>query len=497
MAGPSNIRVIFGMKLRALRNERKLSLQRFSNMLGLSPSYLNEIENGKKYPKVEKIIQIAQVLGVPYDELVSQKLDREHNYLERFLHSPAMQKFPFHLFGITVHDLVSLVPEAPREGNALVRALVDTARAYDMRVDTFLHTALRCYQEINENYFEDVEDAVKQFRAAHGWTREQPITCELLYEILRREHDFIIDEETLAETDHLKALRSVWLAGPPRKLLINRQFSPVQKAFVAGRELGYQWMKLKVRGHCSPDIEVESFEQVLNAFKASYFASALFMDGERLRDDLRRFFNLQEWDPQAFLTLIDSYGVTHEMFFYRLCEILPKFFGIKRLHFLRIDKDAGRGSFSLVKQLNMSQVRIPTGLDLHEHFCRRWLSIRIIGELERQPASTEAVAQVQRSRFIDGKQDYFCICVARRLVLSEGETSSMTIGFQMDNAFKRTVKFWNDPKVPEELIGETCERCPLTSAECIERAAPQTVFDIERRLQLQREELHKLLGAEN
>ena len=496
MAGPTNIRVIFGMKLRQLRSERKLSLARLSTLTGLSASYLNEIENGKKYPEVEKIIQIAKALDVTYDELVSQKLDREHNYLERFLHSPVMQKFPFELFGLTAHDLVSLVPDAPKEGNALVRALVDTARSYDMQIDNFLHTALRCYQEINENYFEDVEEEVDEFRKTHGWPQDQSVTCELLYDILRREYNFEIDEESLCTHEHLRTLRSVWMDGSPQKLLVNNQFSPVQKAFVAGRELGFQWMKLKPRGHCSPDIEVESFEQVLNAFKASYFASALFMNRERMRSDMQEFFARDRWSEKAFLSLIESYGVTHEMFFYRLCEILPKFFGLKRLHFLRVDKRVETGGFELIKQLNMSQVRIPTGLDLHEHFCRRWLSVRIIQDLEQRENDVGAIAQVQRSKFIEGDREFFCICVARRLVLTEGELSSMTIGFQLDNTFKRAVKFWDDSLVPQEVIGETCERCPLTREECSERAAEPTVYEATQHRVNQRDELAQLIESE-
>ncbi len=497
MVDPTNIRVIFGMKLRQLRSEQKLSLARLSSMTGLSASYLNEIENGKKYPKVEKIIQLAQALGVTYDELVSQKLDREHNYLERFLHSPAMQKFPFELFGITVYDLVSLVPEAPKEGNALVRALVDTARAYDMRVENFLHTALRCYQEIKENYFEDVEEAVDEFRDHYGWSKNEQVSCELLYDILKQDYKFKIDEGLLSKNEHLKKLRSIWIGGAQPQLLVNKKFTAVQKAFVAGRELGYQWMKLKPRGHCSPDIEVESFEQVLNAFKASYFASALFMNRERMREDLQAFFSRETWDEKAFLSLIDSYGVTHEMFFFRLCELLPKFFGLKRLHFLRVDKRADSGEFELVKQLNMSQVPIPTGLDLREHFCRRWLSIRIIQDLQKRSKKTNAIAQVQRSKSIKADKEFFCICVARRLVLTPGELSSMTIGFQVDSALKRVVKFWNDESITKDFIGETCERCPLTPEECSERAAEPSVYEAEQRLVSQRRELKRLIAEGN
>ncbi|MGH7601335.1 MAG: helix-turn-helix domain-containing protein, partial [bacterium] len=57
------LRLILGIKLKQLRQERSYSLKDLTEKTGLSLSYLSEIENGKKYPKPEKIIQIAQALG--------------------------------------------------------------------------------------------------------------------------------------------------------------------------------------------------------------------------------------------------------------------------------------------------------------------------------------------------------------------------------------------------------------------------------------------------
>ena len=49
-----HIKLIFGLKLKQLRQEKSLSLQDLSNSSGLSMSYINEIEKGKKYPKADK-----------------------------------------------------------------------------------------------------------------------------------------------------------------------------------------------------------------------------------------------------------------------------------------------------------------------------------------------------------------------------------------------------------------------------------------------------------
>src|SRR3954465_8588298 len=71
-----NIRIIFGLKLKKLRTDKKLSLQQLSDMSGVSVSYMNEIENGRQYPKPDKINELAKALETTYDSLVSLKLNK-------------------------------------------------------------------------------------------------------------------------------------------------------------------------------------------------------------------------------------------------------------------------------------------------------------------------------------------------------------------------------------------------------------------------------------
>ncbi|MCD8540807.1 MAG: helix-turn-helix domain-containing protein, partial [Leadbetterella sp.] len=53
------IRLIFGLKLKQFRLEKGWSLQELSDRSDISPSYLNEIEKGKKYPKTDKIFDLS------------------------------------------------------------------------------------------------------------------------------------------------------------------------------------------------------------------------------------------------------------------------------------------------------------------------------------------------------------------------------------------------------------------------------------------------------
>src|SRR6056297_3212551 len=149
-----NLKAIFGLKLRQYRENLELSTQDLAKISGLSASYINEIEKGKKYPKADKIMSLATALNVDYDEMVSLKLDKQLNQLSDLLKSNALQEIPLELFGIKTSDLIGLMGDEPAKFSALLQTLLEVARNYDVRVEHFLLAALRSYQELHDNYFE-------------------------------------------------------------------------------------------------------------------------------------------------------------------------------------------------------------------------------------------------------------------------------------------------------------------------------------------------------
>ena len=70
----------------------------------------------------------------------------------------------------------------------------------------------------------------------------------------------------------------------------------------------------------------------------------------------------------------------------------------------------------------MSRVRVPHGIGLNEHYCRRWLSIGLLKELavqqEKGPVKETLIA-AQRSHFIGGGDEFFTVTLARPLALTE------------------------------------------------------------------------------
>ncbi len=470
-----NLRTIFGIKLKRSREGQGLTLAQLSERAQVSPSYLAEIEAGKKYPKADKILHLSQALGCSYDELISSKLDQEFDALQKFLDSPGVRDFPFEMFGVPADELVKLLTKAPTEVAALLRALNEVADQYNIGVEHFLHASLRSYQELTSNHYADLETAAETFRdelgegpvgkALRGWTAREGVE---------------IDERGLGEHPALLEFRGVMRERPRRTLLLNPQLGESQRAFVLAREAGYRILGLRARSQTTPPDREDSFQQVLNDFKASYFAGAVLMPRRRLVPDLTELFALPTWQPRALLGLLDRYAVTAETLMYRMSQLLPAHFGL-RPHFLKFN-DLG-GQPRLVKQLNLSELPVPAGTASEEHYCRRWLSTRLLKRLaERREAAGAAartprpICGAQRSRFVGKEAEFFCIGLAQPLALSPEVNSSLTLGVRADGDLPRVVRFAEDKRIPRVLIGSTCEQCPLTPAECEDRAAPPTRY---------------------
>jgi hypothetical protein len=491
-----DLRVILGIKLKQLRQQRRFSLKELAEKTNLSLSYLSEIEKGRKYPKPEKIIELAKALDISFDELVSIKIDEERHPLTGILHSDFIQEFPFDFFGIESREVVDLFTRSPQETGALIRTLLEIARAYDMRVEQFLFAALRSYQKMHRNYFEDLENAAATFLAEHQWKSEPPISREQFEPLLRNEYGYLVDETTLDQYAELKSFRSIWINGRPPKLLLNGKLLPSQKAFLLGREIGFCYLKLKERPITSSWLNVESFEHILNNYKASYFAGALFINRDLLKKDLGHFFQRERWDGDGFLSLMRRYEATPEMFLYRLSQLIPKLFDLQEMFYLRFNNEIGSDRFFLTKELNLSRMTVPHGIGLNEHYCRRWLAITLLKELAERQESGErhlTLVAAQRSRFVESDAEFFAITLARPLALTEGTNSSITLGFLINDAFKKVVRFWDDPAIPRKDVNETCERCGLSDAQCHERVAPAVIYSKQREQKTRGKVLQELL----
>lgn len=474
----SHLKLIMGLKLKQLRSEKGMSLTALADATDISVSYLNEIEKGKKFPKPDKIAILANTLDVSYDWLVSVKTNKKLAPVTEILQSKIMKEILLDVFGIDKNQMLDLLSKVPVKLNAFLNTIIEISRNYGMRVENFYQSALRSYQEMHENYFEDIEKSVDDCVVENMIDSRKPIEWERLRLVLEQKYQFRIEEDGLSNQPELQELRSVLIPGKNPVLLLNKNLDRVQKSFILAREIGFQYMGINERPHTTSWVEVESFEQVLNNFKASYFACALLLNRDILVERLHMLLGQSTFNSAEWLSLIETYNVSPEIFAHRLTNLLPKYFGIQELFFLRFTNTNGTDVYELTKEMHLAGLHNPHANMLEEHYCRRWISINILKNLSvnlRKGISEKTLCMAQRSRYFGNEKEYLILSFAKPAMHGTPVHHSISIGLLLTNSMKKKVQFWNDLSIPIRMVGETCQRCPAT--DCVERMAEPKVLN--------------------
>jgi len=477
MVATQQQRIIFGLKVRQFRLERGWNFEDLGQRTGISISYLNEIEKGKKYPQLEYRKRLSEVLGVPYDFLISPELTKEFAPLGKLLQSKFLNELPLDLFGIGIQPLVEIIASDPAKVNAFISALLEIARVYALHEEHFYFAALRAYQELRDNYFEEIEQAASDCAERYNLPKNGGVSLGMLSEILEKNHGCTLIPDGLDAHPPLQWLRSVYNPHT-RRILLNSQLNEGQLAYQLAKELGFHELGLKERPWASNFLRVNSFEEVLNNYKAAYFAVAILVNRESFVQDIGAFFEKNLWDSTHLLNIMAKYQASPEVLFQRF-NVLTRDFGLDKVFFQRVVHNLERDGFEMDKELHLNRRHQPHASGLGEHYCRRWLSITLLRELQQKQSEMPGVPRklvgVQRAVFVESDEEYLCIAIAKTGHPTPGRNVCVTLGVLLDEHSKSRIQFWNDPAIPIQTVNVTCERCPIQ--DCGERAAPPAIVE--------------------
>ncbi|MEO1628357.1 MAG: helix-turn-helix domain-containing protein [Bacteroidota bacterium] len=479
------IRFILAFKVRSLRLEKGFSYQNLSDATGLSTSYLSDIEKGKRYPKPDKINQLAKALDVDYNYLVGTNTSKKLKPVIDLITSNFFKLFPLKEFGINMEMVVELFSQTPDRVNAFISTFFKIARNYQIDEQEFHLEALRSYQNLHNNHFPELENAAAAFKTEFSIDPAQPLSPEFLEEQLLELYDIQINRTALSSNQSLLKLRSFY--NPTSKTLyLAQNLSAPQESFLIARELGFHFLKLKKRPYETTIIDIKSFEVLWNNYKASHFAAALLMDAQSLSQDLLSIFRQNTWNPTSLIDLLDKYNVSTEMLLQRLTNILPHHFGLEDLFFIKLEGDSDLKRLRMSKDLHLSQLHNPYNNLLEEHFCRRWVACKSIQDRVKED-SPSVIANVQISDFWESDKSYLCFSLASKSTSSK----SVTLGLLINEKLRSIIYFLNDPKVLKRTVNTTCQRCAVPN--CQERVSePVFIIQEEKRKQMIRE-LNELL----
>jgi len=459
------IKTVFGLKLKQLRQKKNWSLQDLAVKTGLSKSYLNEIENGKKYPKHDKIIQLSESLNCTFDDLVSTKLDKSLAPFNEILQSDFFKEIPLELFGINKNNLISIISDAPKKVTAFINALIEISQNYNLGKERFYFAVLRSFQKLYDNYFPEIEEKATEFAQKNELDISKDLRDSVLEHILTEKFRYSIRSEDFEQFGTLGNLRSLFI--PEKKLLLlNRKLEKDQRTFILAKEIGFNVLELKIRPNTYSWLDFGSFEEILNNFYASYFAGALLISKKKVTEKVSDFFLQHEWTSGNFEKLIQDFTDSPETFYYRLTNILSSELGIKDLFYLCLVKKKDSDKIQILKELHLNHQQAPHANATNEHYCRRWIAVKNLHLLKENETLTDA----QISHYKDQGVSYLVISTSQKNPFSDGSNRSYCLGILLNSQTIKKISFIKSPSLKTVNVGVTCESCSI--ADCEVRQAP-------------------------
>ena len=478
---PQNERLLFGLKLRQLRLDRQLSFQQLAKLTGMSVSYLNEIERGKKSPRVEKLDELARALGVDTSELTDTNLDAAMMPVVELLQSDFLNELPLERFGIDLAKIIEIIASAPARVGAFISALLELSRNYALLDENFYLAALRSWLEMQENYLEDSEAFAKTLRADLGWAPEYIPTAEVLAKLLTARHDYRIERGGIEAHEALRGLERVYVPAD-RSLLLAATLTDRELRYHYANELAYQTLDLPNRSLTVPMTQVKGFEMALTHARANAFAAAVLLPAEQVDAEIKDFFAEGEPALDVFEQLLSQYRVTPELLLDRLTAMLPRFRDIRSLFYIKLVESAAE-DIHVVRELHLGERHRPHATGLLEHYCRRWIGSQLLLR-GRQTLQTG----VQVERFYGSNDEYLVLALAD--TEHDGRRQATFIGMPLTPELEATVPSLLRANLNHRVVNNTCERCPIL--DCLERAAPPVVAEAKLRRKAVTETIEEL-----
>ncbi|WP_412175684.1 helix-turn-helix domain-containing protein [Cellulomonas sp. SG140] len=363
-----------GRRIRHVRTERGMTLDQLGAAVGVSPSQLSLVENGRREPRVTLLQAIATALGVPTASFLSVEPPSRRAALEIAL-DRGQRRASYAALGLpeirpgrtlptdVLEALVGLHEELARRTDAAV-ATPEEAR----RATTVLHRWMRQ----RDNWLPPIEEVAGDLVRRSGYT-----TGALSHRSVAQMAESL--GFTLVHTPDLPpSTRTV------TDLANGRIYLP--PASIPGghglRSLALQAIAHRVLGHERPTSYADFLRQRI---EINYFAAACLMPQFAAVPFLER---AKKAKNLAVEDLRDAFGVTHETAAQRMTNLLTSHLDL-RVHFMRVGEDG-----ALYKGYENDGFPLPTdstGASAGQIVCRHWPARAAFGRRDRSAENHQYV----------------------------------------------------------------------------------------------------------
>ena len=445
-----------GSRVRALRRQRGLTQAALAERLGISASYLNLIEHGRRPLPAHLLLELARAFEVDLAAFHAGAGDEQLRAdLEEAFGDPLFDEVD--LTDEQLREVAATAPGVARGVLQLYRAYRSAREALDslgagLSGDPDLEGVRLPNEEVSDlvqaasNYFPALEEAAEALARRAGF---EPGEVESgLVQHLRRAHGVEVRVSTVAESQG--ALRRYDPAR--RRLLLSEELSLPSRAF----QLAHQVCRLELEGELDrlvsdPSLTSEESRALARGVLANYFAGAVLMPYAPFLEAARR----ERYDVEL---LGHRFRASFEQVCHRLATLRrPGAEGVP-FHMIRVDI-AG----NISKRFSGSGIRFAR----FSGACPRWNV--------HTAFLTPGAIRVQLSRMPDGSTFF---CIARTVTKERGSyhaprsVYAIGLGCPVARADELVYADAVDLARPEAAvpIGITCRLCERT--DCAQRAFP-------------------------
>lgn len=334
-----------GARLRRLREERRLSQAELARVLGISPSYLNQMEHDSRPLTVPVLLRLTETFGVDpgfFSERDTTRLVADlREALTREIATARISPSDLAELASRLPEVAHVLLDLGRRNQLLTERLTGTTGGRDTAEETprSPHEEIRDFFYRRQNYLHDTDVAAERLSEEIGVRPGEVV--QALTNRLAKAHGIHLSADT---GDHLHRYDEA-----TRTLGLSSRLRPGQRAFRMATHLALLEYGEELDRQAAEDFEPGSpAHRLARIGIANYFAAALVLPyrafhaaAEEVRYDIER--------------LTDRYGLGHETVCHRLSTLQrPRLRGVP-FSFVRVDR-AG----------NMSKRQSATGF----HFSR-------------------------------------------------------------------------------------------------------------------------------
>ncbi len=461
----SQIDLKIGPKIKSFRRQLGIQANKLSDRLGISPSYLNLIENGKRKIDGDLLLKVCEELKIELSDLTNKSELSLISNLSELLGDELFEDLD--ILGPEVNDLVNTNPKIARaliklgdnykqKGQEIVSKVENiSGKIIDGRKASFPGEVVSDFLQENKNYFANLEKFAEEiFNRIQINNRA---TYMALCDFLKTEYGVkVID--LLPEDD--KPFSKKYLKNQ-KELHLSDYVALETKKLYASAQIAQEGAMTIIENYLSEfKFPSEESKKLTKVALLNYCGAAILMPYKLFHKECIK----QKYDLEL---LQNTFACTFEQIAHRVtCLQDPKLPGIP-FHFLRVDV-AG----NISKRFSLSGIEIPR----YGGACPRW---NVYSAFSRP-----GVIQAAVSKMSNGEK---YVCIARTVEKGVGrygkKKSILSIGLGCQAKYAKDFVYTenldlNDKKT-EIPIGVSCRTCDRL--DCSQRAFPplHKKFDVD------------------